>query len=228
VARAITVSVPDGLPLTEAERTVRELIHSSHLPIELKLSPAALGRERLAYLFTCSGQEYEPEDFGLSARDSYSSVISCLRRLYTFAREENVYFGLRIDGRLPLGSGAEGAERSFRDDPIFLACVSLASRVCEDMSGTLPIAFSGGLNPARAALLFQTGIKPLCVEPPARSRRKGSFEECTESVAEAARRAGSSSSHRQHTYGRYCEMVDTRLLRDIAVEAEGDICKQEA
>lgn len=165
---ALTIALPDGLPLKEAEPELMSLISGSGFPIELKLGPWVLGSERLSDVFRRIGVERDPQSFGRNAATRYSQAIMTIRRLFTLARERSSFFGIRIDGSLPAAIGRSlsapegpGVQGFLSGPRVFAAGLSLAARISEDLSGTLPLSFSGGLDPERAAFLFKAGLRPL-------------------------------------------------------------------
>lgn len=162
---ALTVAIPDGLPLKDAEERLMSLVSDSGMAVELKLGPWILGSERLVDILSRTGIERDPRLLGRNAATRYSQAIMTIRRLFTLARERSSFFGLRIDGSLPAAIGralaAPGGDAFLSGPGSFAAALNLAARVSEDLSGTLPLSFSGGLDSERAAALFKAGIRPL-------------------------------------------------------------------
>ncbi len=167
---ALCLAIPDGLPLKEAEGYISRLIEEARVPIELKLGPWILGNERLADIFRRQGEERDSSIFGRNASVRYSEAIMIIRRLFTRAREAGLFFGVKVDGSMPsaIGRSLMRPEPDHRKPspllsgpPVYAAGLCLAARVAEDLSGSLPISFAGGLDALRAKALFQTGVRPL-------------------------------------------------------------------
>jgi putative selenate reductase len=164
---AISLAIPDGLPLAQAEERVVRAMDDADIPLELKIGPWILGSERLADIFRRSGAERDPRGFGRNASTRYSEAIMTVRRLFTRSRERSLRFGLKIDGAMPaaIGRSLSGPDPAqlLSGEPVFAAGLCLAARISEDLSGTIPIALSGGLDAQRAATLLRAGIRPLTV-----------------------------------------------------------------
>jgi putative selenate reductase len=217
---ALTVAIPDGLPLKDAEPKLLSLISDSNMPVELKIGPWILGSERLSDILRRIGVERDPRLFGRNAATRYSNAVMTIRRLFTLARERNAFFGLRIDGSLPAAIGrslagpeAPGSDTFLSGNQSFAAGLNLAAKLSEDLSGTLPLSFSGGLDAQRAAVLFKAGLRPLNLATALYSPEGfGALRPIAKAINEIGTRGPGLRDH---------ALIDVRALRDYSTSFLG-------
>jgi putative selenate reductase len=212
---ALSLAIPDGLPLAQAEERVIRAMDDADIPLELKIGPWILGSERLADIFRRCGAERDPRGFGRNASTRYSEAIMTVRRLFTRSRERSLRFGLKIDGAMPaaIGRSLSGPDPAhmLSGEPVFAAGLCLAARISEDLSGTIPISLSGGLDAQRAVTLLQAGIRPLTLTTELFSAK--GFRALTP-IAAALNALPVTDAETEAKALRRRECVDVRALRD--------------
>lgn len=165
IASSVTISTMHGCPPDEIERICSYMISEKHIDTFVKLNPTLLGYDTVRKILDDHGFDYI-----VLNRDSFShdlqkaDALPMLERLKALAAENGVGFGVKLTNTLGTGNDGKvipGNEKYMSGRALFLVSVRVAEMIASHFDGNIMISYSGGLNAANAALLFDAGIRPL-------------------------------------------------------------------
>ncbi len=164
----ITLSTMHGCPPDEIEKIGEYLIREKKLHTTVKLNPTLLGKETLPNILAASGFETKVPDVAFAHDLKYPEAIQIISRLRKAAKEEGVFFGLKLTNTLESLNHKEmfppTEEMMYMSGrPLHPIAVNLARKLQNEFAGRLDISFSGGADAFNTPELIAAGLTPVTV-----------------------------------------------------------------
>jgi putative selenate reductase len=167
ICSSVTLSTMHGCPSEEIEAICRYLLENKQLHTYVKLNPTLLGYEQVRNILNRLGYDaIELDNNSFTHNLPYPDAVAMLKRLQDCAAAAGCCFGIKLSNTLCVINTRgilPGKEMYLSGRSLFPLTISLAAQLSEDLAGTLPISFSGGVCTGNAADIVQTGISPVTV-----------------------------------------------------------------
>ncbi len=165
VASSFTVSTMHGCPPDEIEKICRYLIEEKDLDIYVKLNPTLLGYSEVRNILDGIGYGHITLSESAFEKDlQYCDALPMLRRLKKSADEKKRHFGVKLTNTLSSVNDQNmlpGKEMYMSGKALFPISITLAERISEEFSGTMPISYSGGVDSSNAGRIYRAGLRPI-------------------------------------------------------------------
>lgn len=164
----ITLSTMHGCPPDEIEQIAHYLISERKLNTAIKLNPTLLGREKVYEILEKSGFRTNVPEAAFEHDLLYKDAVGIISRMTDLARENNVFFGLKLTNTLESINNKEvfgkDAEMMYMSGKaLHPISVNTARKIQTDFEGKLHISFSGGADAFNITKLVAAGLKPVTV-----------------------------------------------------------------
>ena len=167
ICNSITLSTMHGCPPEEIEAISKYLISEKKLNTFVKMNPTLLGYDFVRKTFDKMGYNYislKEESFTHDLQ--YNDGVAMLHRLKAFAKEHNVFFGVKLSNTLPVKitqGELPGEEMYMSGRSLYPLTINLAYKLAAEFNGDLKISYSGGADAFNVSRIFATGIRPITV-----------------------------------------------------------------
>jgi len=164
----ITLSTMHGCPPDEIEQIAEYLITERNLHTIIKLNPTLLGKKDLRDIIANSGFNTEVPDEAFEHDVKYADALGFIKRLSEKAKENNVFFGLKLTNTLESINNKgvfPGNEKMMYASGKVLHPISInVARILQnDFGGNLDISFSGGADAFNIVDIVSCGFYPVTV-----------------------------------------------------------------
>lgn len=163
----ITLSTMHGCPPDEIEKIGLYLIHEKKLHTTIKLNPTLLGPEKLRGILNDTlGFKTQVPDDAFAHDLKYADALAIIRNLQVAAKEENVFFGLKLTNTLESmnirGVFPENEKMNYMSGRALHAIsVHVAAKLQNEFEGSLDISFSAGADAFNIADILHCGMSPV-------------------------------------------------------------------
>lgn len=167
---SVTLSTMHGCPPEEIGAIGAYLLAERGLHTFVKLNPTLLGAETVREILNrrLGYRNLEVGDASFDGDLAYPDALTLVEELRARAGGCGRDFGVKLTNTLAVAN-----HRPVFDDsettmylsgrPLHALAVTLAHRLSEDVSGRLPMSFSGGADATRIASLLRCGLRPVTV-----------------------------------------------------------------
>ncbi|MGB9859097.1 MAG: putative selenate reductase subunit YgfK [Moorellaceae bacterium] len=167
ICNSVTLSTLHGCPPGEIEAICKYLLAEKKLHTFVKLNPTLLGYEFVKNTLSRMGYGYlqlKEESFAHDLQ--YGDGVELLKRVQTFAEEQQRSFGVKLSNTLPLKitrGELPGEEMYMSGRALYPLTINLAYKLAAEFKGRLKISYAGGADAFNIARIFETGIWPITV-----------------------------------------------------------------
>ncbi|MCF6367204.1 MAG: putative selenate reductase subunit YgfK [Bacteroidales bacterium] len=164
----ITLSTMHGCPPEEIEQIGEYLITERKIHTTIKLNPTLLGKEDLRKIIDNSGFNTTVPDEAFAHDVKYPDAVSFIKNLTQKAKENNVFFGLKLTNTLE----AENNKEVFPEKETMMYAsgkvlhpisINVARKLQNEFNGELDLSFSGGADAFNVKDILQCGLSPVTV-----------------------------------------------------------------
>jgi len=163
----ITLSTMHGCPANEIEEIGMYLIKVKKINTLIKLNPTLLGAENLRHILNEKlGFETVVPDLAFEHDLKYPDSLSIIKNLRNAAKEENVFFGLKLTNTLE----SNNIKHIFSENMMYMSgralhpiSINVARKLQNEFAGTLDISFAGGADAFNVADILSCGISTVTV-----------------------------------------------------------------
>lgn len=164
----ITLSTMHGCPPDEIEQIAEYLIIDRKLHTTIKLNPTLLGKEELRAIIKNSGFKTEVPNEAFEHDVKYADALGFIKRLKEKAKENNVFFGLKLTNTLESINNknvfSEKEKMMYASGKVLHPIsVNVARSLQNDFGDNLDISFSGGADAFNIVELVSCGLYPVTV-----------------------------------------------------------------
>jgi len=164
----ITLSTMHGCPPEEIEQIVEYLITKRKIHTTIKLNPTLLGKEELQKIIGNSGYNTIVPDAAFEHDVKYPDAVSFIKNLTEKAKENNVFFGLKLTNTLEAENNKDvfpGNETMMYASGKVLHPISInvARKLQNEFKGELDLSFSGGSDAYNIEDTLKCGLFPVTV-----------------------------------------------------------------
>ena len=167
ISNSVTLSTLHGCPAGEIESIAHYLLTEKKLNTFVKCNPTMLGYEYAREALNRLGYDYISfDDHHFLADLQFSDAVPMLTRLGATAKDGGLRFGVKLTNTFPVEVKAgelPSDEMYMSGRSLLILSMSLALRLSEAFSGTLPISYSGGVDALNLERVLATGIQPVTV-----------------------------------------------------------------
>ena len=164
----ITLSTMHGCPPDEIEQIGEYLITKRKLHTTIKLNPTLLGKEELREIINNSGFNTDVPDEAFEHDVKYPDAVAFIKRLTEKAKENNVFFGLKLTNTL---ESVNNKSVFPEKEPMMYASgkvlhpisINVARKLQNEFAGNLDISFSGGADAFNIVNIVECGLYPVTV-----------------------------------------------------------------
>ena len=164
----ITLSTMHGCPPDEIEQIGEYLISERKIHTTIKLNPTLLGKDDLQSIIANSGFNTVVPDEAFAHDVKYPDAVSFIKNLTEKAKENNVFFGLKLTNTLE----AENNKEVFPENEKMMYAsgkvlhpisINVARKLQNEFKGQLDLSFSGGADAFNVKEILQCGLFPVTV-----------------------------------------------------------------
>ncbi len=164
----ITLSTMHGCPPEEIEQIGDYLITEKKLHTAIKLNPTLLGKEDLRKIIAESGFDTTVPDIAFEHDLKYEDAVPMLRRLIKKAKDNNVFFGIKLTNTLESLNHKDvfppNEKMMYASGRVLHPIsINIARKLQNEFKGTLNISFSGGANAFNISKIIGSGLFPVTV-----------------------------------------------------------------
>ncbi len=165
ISPSTTLSTMHGCPPAEIEAICNYMLTEKKVDTFVKLNPTLLGFDTVRKILDDLGFSYitlTRENFEHDLQ--YPDAIAMLHRLVDLAKKEGRGFGVKLTNTLGSVNDQEvlpGNEMYMSGRTLLPISTTVALKLSEEFSGSLPVSYSGGANAATVKDLFACGIRPI-------------------------------------------------------------------
>lgn len=165
----ITLSTMHGCPPDEIEKIGLYLIHEKKLHTTIKLNPTLIGAEALRDILNKKcGFKTEVPDIAFEHDLKYPDALKLIRSLDAAAKEENVFFGLKLTNTL---ESINNKNIFSKDEKMMYMSgralhpisINLANKLQKEFKGSLDISFCAGADCFSINGVLNCGLSPVTV-----------------------------------------------------------------
>jgi putative selenate reductase len=165
----ITLSTMHGCPPDEIEKIGLYLIHEKKLHTTIKMNPTLLGAEVLRDILNINcGFKTEVPDMAFEHDLKYSDGLKLIKSLDAAAKEENVFFGLKLTNTLESVNHRDVFVKEEKmmymsGRALHPISINLANKLQKEFNGSLDISFCAGVDCFNINDVLNSGLSPVTV-----------------------------------------------------------------
>ncbi|MFH0865327.1 MAG: putative selenate reductase subunit YgfK [Bacteroidota bacterium] len=165
----ITLSTMHGCPPDEIEKIGLYLIREKKLHTTIKMNPTLLGADDIRKILNKScGFITEVPDMAFDHDLKYPDALNIIKSLVNAAKEENVFFGLKLTNTL---ESINNKNIFSKDEKMMYMSgralhpisINLANKLQKEFKGTLDISFCAGVDCFNINDVLSSGLSPVTV-----------------------------------------------------------------
>ncbi len=164
----IALSTMHGCPPDEIEQIGEYLICERKIHTTIKLNPTLLGKDELISIIKNSGFNTVVPDEAFEHDVKYSDAVDFIKNLTVKAKENNVFFGLKLTNTLESMNNKdvfpEHEKMMYASGKVLHPIsINVARKLQNEFKGELDLSFSGGADAFNISEILNCGLYPVTV-----------------------------------------------------------------